>query len=542
MPPVCAYPDQEHAEGPMPAAQSAASPGLDLAAFFARCAQNPWLLPWLASGSRLRWIVANLVVAALYATLGALVGRFFGAYGLFPAPIWLPAGIACVACMVGGSGLLPGVFVGSCAVNWLVFGSPLHVAALISIGNAAGPWIGALVTRCLRPPSGLFTRFIGVVGFILGGVLLHAAITAAGGTLVLTLERSLSSQEAYRTFSAWWLCDSGGAFFFAPAMLLWLNAERAPRAAMRSPSRLDGIVLLGTVAAAALLFAVPGLGRLVRPDAVFLLTVPLSWITLRISLRAAYTLLTLICIAATVGTVIGEGPFHGPGVANPLQSVGLMTVLFAMDALTLIALTSERREAEFRLTEVRGNLERVEACSERLRRESLTDPLTGVGNRRCFMASAGAALERTWQIDQRFSLILLDLDHFKQLNDTCGHAMGDLALWQVAQALTDLVRPEDILARIGGEEFAILLPGIGSAGAAQVAERLREAVARLVLEPAGAPPVRLTASFGVTERWQEDRSIEDLLRRADAAVYAAKARGRNCVETAATASVCATGG
>ena len=136
----------------------------------------------------------------------------------------------------------------------------------------------------------------------------------------------------------------------------------------------------------------PGLGRLVRPEVVFLLTVPLSWITLRISLRAAYTLLTLIYIIATVGTMIGQGPFQGPTVANPLQSVGLMTVLFAMDSLTLIALTSERREAEARLAETHGTLERAAAHTERLRRESLTDPLTGIGNRRFFTERASAAL------------------------------------------------------------------------------------------------------------------------------------------------------
>jgi len=518
----------------MLAAHTTASSSLNLAGLRSRGMPNPWLLPWLASGSRARWVVANLVVATLYAGLGAVVGRFFGAYGLFPAPIWLPAGIACVVCMVGGAGLLPGVFVGSCIVNWLVFGSPLHVAAAMSVSNAAGPWIGAVATRFLRPPSGLFTRFIGVVGFILGGVVLHATITAAGGTFALALGQPLSTEEVYRTFWSWWLCDSGGTFFFAPALLLWLGAERTPHAVDRAPSPLDTLVLLSTIAAAALLFAVPGLGRLVRPDAVFLLTVPLSWITLRISLRAAYTLLTLICITATVGTVIGEGPFHAPSVANPLQSVSLMTVLFAMDALTLIALTSERREAEFRLARTQGTLKRAVARTEMLRREALTDPLTGIGNRRFFMANAGMALERARQANQRLSLILLDLDHFKQLNDTGGHATGDAALQAIAQTLTGLVRSEDILARIGGEEFAVVLPQIGLAEAAEIAERLRRAVASLAPQSRGTanlPP--LTASFGVTERWPADCTIEDLLRRADSAVYAAKAKGRNRVELAA---------
>ena len=514
----------------MAAAHSAASPGIDLSIPWNRSSDNPWLPAWLARGGLVRWAAANAVVALCYAGLGTVVGQFFGAYGLFPAPIWLPAGIACVASMAGGAGLLPGIFIGSLAVNWLFFDSPLLIAALISLTNALGPWVGAMATRLFRPPTGLFTRFMGVLGFIVGGVLLHAVITATGGMLALMVAHPMSAGEAYHVFTAWWLCDSGGTFFFAPALLLWLGAERTPRAVHNAPSWIDALVLLATVSAAGLLFAVPDVGRLVRPDVVFLLTVPLSWITLRISLRAAYTLLTLICVTATVGTVVGEGPFHAVTVANPLQSVGLMTVLFAMDALTLIALTSERREAEARLAETRGTLAKVAAHSEALRRESLTDPLTGVGNRRYFVDRAREAMRRAHQASEAFSLILLDLDHFKQVNDTEGHAAGDMALKVVADALAKMLRPVDVLARIGGEEFAIGVPDTTGAEALDVAERLRQRVARIAPALPEGRKLQLTASFGVAEMQGADRSIDDLLRRADTAVYAAKANGRNRVE------------
>ncbi|MDN3564648.1 diguanylate cyclase [Paeniroseomonas aquatica] len=512
----------------MSLAHSGSLPDLGLAEA-RRPAPNPWILPWLARGGRLRWAAANLAVACLYAGLGAVVGRFFGAYGLFPAPIWLPAGIAAIACMVGGAGLLPGIFLGSLVVNAAVFDIAPPVAAMISASNALGPWAGVQLTRAMRPASGLFTRFSGVLGFILGAVLLHAACTAAGGTLALALAQPMSLAEAYAVFSAWWLCDSGGTFFFAPALLLWLGVERTAAASDRRPSLADTLVLAGMVATAAALFAVPGLGRLVRPDAVFLLTVPLSWITLRISLRAAYTLLTLICVAATVGTVMGEGPFHGPGVHNPLQSVGLMTVLFAMDALTLIALTSERREAEARLTEARGTLARAVARTEDLTREALTDPLTGVGNRRHFSSAGGAAFYLSRQGGTPLALLHFDLDHFKRLNDSAGHAAGDAALRAVAVTCGHALRADDRVFRLGGEEFAVVLPGLGLAAAAEAAERLRQAIGYVAL-PGGR---RMSASFGVTERGPQDRSLDDLLRRADAATYAAKSRGRDRIEVAA---------
>ncbi|MBL6081016.1 sensor domain-containing diguanylate cyclase [Belnapia sp. T18] len=510
-------------------AQSAAVPDYGLPAE-EQAPANPWMSPWLARGGAARWVAGNLVVALLYAGLGVVVGRFFGAYGLFPAPIWLPSGIACVAAMVGGAGLLPGIFLGSCLVNGLFFGSGPWLTLAISAGNTLGPWAGVALTRAMRPQTGLFTRFIGVLGFILGGVLLHAAVTATVGTLVLSLAGPMTAGQAYAVFSAWWLCDSGGTFFFAPALLLWLGAERRAAPVDRGPGVVDHLVLAATVLGAAALFAVPGAGLLVRPDAVFLLTVPLSWITLRISLRAAYTLLTAICITATVGTVMREGPFQGHGVANPLQSVGLMTVLFAMDALTLIALTSEGREARARLAETRGTLARSMVRTETLARETLTDPLTGAGNRRHFDHAGGAALYRARQRGEAFSMLLFDLDHFKALNDRAGHEAGDAALRGVVRACKAVLREAPLLFRMGGEEFAVLLPGAGLAEAAQVAERLRAAIRDMPWDDGES---WLSASFGVAEAGPADRTLDGLMRRADAAVYAAKERGRNRVEVAA---------
>jgi diguanylate cyclase (GGDEF)-like protein len=502
-----------------------------------RVVRNPWLLPWLAAGSADRWFRANLLVAAAYALLGIVVGRFFGAYGLFPAPIWLPAGLACVAAMTGGRRLLPGIFAGSFAVNFWDFGSPFGTTLLISLANALGPYAGCLVARAFRPSTGLFTRFIGVLGFILGCVVVQALASAGGGTVALALGTAMDAQQAYVVFARWWLSDAGGVLFFAPALLLWLGAEATPGIQGHRPRRLDVAVLVATAGFAIALFGVPGLGRLVRPDVVFLLTVPLSWVTLRISLRAAYTLLTAICVIATVGTVVGEGPFHAPTVANALQSVGLMVVLFAGDALTLVALVSERREAEARLAASNDRLEReVAARTADLRRRAETDSLTGMGNRRYLIERAGTLLHQARQAGRPFSLILFDIDHFKAVNDSHGHAMGDAALRLVADLCARVARSEDVLGRMGGEEFALVLPNTTLPEAQAVAERLRAAIARRGL-PLSAPGqvLHLTASFGVAEWDAGDKGgLDELLRRADAAVYAAKAAGRNRVMVAET--------
>jgi two-component system cell cycle sensor histidine kinase PleC len=308
---------------------------------------NPWRPDFLAGGGALHWLAANLVVAALYCALGYAVSRFFAAYGLFPAPIWLPASIAVVAAMMGGLRLAPGIFLGSFIVNFLLFNPPFHVAAVISLTNALGPVAGAAVLRRFRPATGLFTRFAGVVAFLLCAVLLHPALTATGGTLAVSLEGPTDLRTLYSTWVSWWLSDSGGTLYLAPALLLWLGAERMPAKQQAVFNRRDLAVCVSVAAIALVLFATPPMhGSDVRLVFPFLLVVPLSWIALRRSLRAAYTLIFLVSVVACAATVAGYGPFQIAGIANPLQLVGGLVVLLAMDVLTIVALVCERREAQ----------------------------------------------------------------------------------------------------------------------------------------------------------------------------------------------------
>jgi diguanylate cyclase (GGDEF)-like protein len=477
--------------------------------------------------------VGNLVVAAVYLLLGAAVGQFFAAFGLFPAPIWLPAGLAAAAAMLGGWRLVPGIFAGSFVVNATFFGSDPVVAAAISVGNALGPLAGAQLTRHFRPATGLFTRFRGVVAFLGGVVLLHSVLTASVGTLSLWLLGGTPAGDLPAIWSAWLLCDAGGTFYFAPSLALWMGIERTPRDPGRRAQPLPGdmAVWLGTAALACLVFSRDMPARLPSAQLVFLLAVPLSWIALRISLRAAYGLLTLICVIASAGTVAGLGPFQSGMVANPMQSVGMLIVLCAMNILTLLALVSERREAEAGLADMNRNLEhRVAERTDALRRLAETDALTGIANRRSFLARGDAALREALQRGQEVSLVTFDLDHFKSINDTHGHAAGDAVLRLAAERCAALLRRPDLLGRLGGEEFALLLPGVGAAGALALAESLR-AVLSLVPLPGGTRG-RLSASFGVATAVPEDGGLSALLLRADIALYVAKESGRDRVEVA----------
>jgi len=163
-----------------------------------------------------------------------------------------------------------------------------------------------------------------------------------------------------------------------------------------------------------------------------------------------------------------------------------------------------------------------------LEHQSHTDVLTGLLNRRALQLAATREIAVARRHHFPLSLLLLDLDHFKQINDRHGHAGGDAALVQVAKCLTDNLRTIDLCARIGGEEFVALLPGYDGHRALEAAERIRSRIEGLSLEHRGLL-LPLTTSVGVADLAPEDAVLEDLLARADRALYRAKQEGRNRV-------------
>jgi diguanylate cyclase (GGDEF)-like protein/PAS domain S-box-containing protein len=185
-----------------------------------------------------------------------------------------------------------------------------------------------------------------------------------------------------------------------------------------------------------------------------------------------------------------------------------------------------RRQPAYCLV-LRDITDKREASEER-RRAAYCDHLTGLSNRRAFFEAAELELGRSRHAPRATSLVVIDADRFKAVNDSHGHAAGDAVLRHLAIALRSTFREVDVVARLGGEEFAVLLPSTGLAGAAAVAERLRQQVAAQCVTVEGEP-IRYTISLGVAEMDDGVAGLDALLRRADQALYAAKARGRNRV-------------
>jgi two-component system cell cycle response regulator len=173
--------------------------------------------------------------------------------------------------------------------------------------------------------------------------------------------------------------------------------------------------------------------------------------------------------------------------------------------------------------------ERIISLEQRIRQLATTDPLTGVLNRRALTERLEIDLNRSIRENTPLSLILVDIDHFKGINDRHGHQVGDMVLQRCTEQLSKCLRPYDVIGRYGGEEFVICLPGAGDGEAMLVAHRMRKTVEKMRMIVNGSS-IRITASFGVS-RFPEgpNDSMDSLIRRADEAMYRAKREGRNRV-------------
>jgi two-component system, cell cycle response regulator len=202
----------------------------------------------------------------------------------------------------------------------------------------------------------------------------------------------------------------------------------------------------------------------------------------------------------------------------------------AQDYLSKRRLTSESlHRAMHNAMEKVALLRKIEEQRAELTRLATVDELTGLYNRRFFLKRLGDEIDRAVRYESALSLLILDVDHFKRVNDTCGHVVGDNVLASLAEVLRSTFRRTDVAARYGGEEFCALLPQTDRLGAEQVAERLRQAFASQPIDLQDGTRLSVTCSIGVAELGGDAGDAQTLLKVADSRLYRAKAAGRNRV-------------
>lgn len=249
---------------------------------------------------------------------------------------------------------------------------------------------------------------------------------------------------------------------------------------------------------------------------------------LRLRSRPRYALKGQLCMLPGGDPDIGDGAMvvnlsFGISVVDAVRDFGLSGADFAVtDLATEMLYLLEAKTVA--MEESRRLNRRLEGARRVAQEQALTDTLTGLRNRRAF----DALLTQAVQEGGAFALLHLDLDFFKQVNDTHGHAAGDLVLRVAARRMLSVVRARDVIARVGGDEFVLLLPGIDAAGAVDtVARRLVAALEAPVSD--GTLTYRISASIGATlSRDDPNRTPAGIMNAADRALYAAKAAGRGC--------------
>ena len=456
-------------------------------------------LPALTEVRRIALIVG--LTALAYALTGWASLKITAYVANVVAVVWLAAGIGAMASLRFGMAGIVGVLLGSFALNSQIL--PPEAAFRLALGAAAGAAVIGYLPRYLPPFSSTLDYVSSVTKFALVAAPLGCAVSALAGVFSLGFFGHLHSDLAGRTRCGGWLGELLGVHLIAP---LLLTAARWDLLPTNKGARLEGLVLvLGMLLLTRVMmeYAEP-----LRPAEIvlFVLLPGVLWAALRFSVTGASVAIFLAALIVLGVSLVSFGGLTSATMPRDVFALQISMLTMALGGLFVSAALTERRYSEMRLDMLANH-----------------DPLTGLPNRSYFQDFLGHALARAQREKLQISLLFIDLDRFKHINDSQGHEVGDQVLRVVANRLDEQLRADDFVARLGGDEFAvILMHPPASRAASRVARKLLKALAESF--KLDRRRYAIGASIGISVYPDDGLDANTLLRQADLAMYQAKQR------------------
>lgn len=434
-------------------------------------------------------------IAAVYFIAGKLGLRLAYIHASATA-VWPCTGIALASFLILGYRVWPAIFAGAFLVNITTAGS-IATCIGIATGNTLEGIVGCYLVSRFANGKQVFERAQDIFKFGFLAAIVSTTVSATLGVTSLVLGGFADLAKYGSIWCTWWLGNAVGAVIVTPVLILWNENPRmnwSRKQIIELASLFLGLTLTGW-----LIFG----GRFhsaVKNYPLEYLCIPfLIWAAFRFGRRKAATAILVLSAIATWGTMHGFGPFSTDSQNISLLLLQAFIGITALPTLALAAEATERMRAE-----------------EYVRQLAVTDPLTGLANYRRLLDTLDAEIKRYGRIGRPFSVLLIDLDGLKKLNDAFGHLTGSRALCRLAETLLVHCREIDTAARYGGDEFVLVLPETDREAAHHVAQRISEQLAN----DGEIPSISVSAGAAIFP--QDGRTIDELLSAADNALYRQK--------------------
>jgi diguanylate cyclase (GGDEF)-like protein len=470
-------------------------------------------------------------IYAIYIALGFLGISFVSLPPGHLSAVWMPSGIAFIAILlIGKKALLP-VFLGSLTIKLpYLYHADSAIFSLLILTLAASietfqGWFAHTQWHKLFSGRGIATGS-DLLQFFLRVAVLPSALTVWALVMLFMMTGYISKDSGF--LSVW--LENSLVITMAHALGIFLTVALYQSYWLIKQSPWSKKEFQISVSSILVMLLVCAISFSITEITLYLLLPVFLVLIIHTGYAGSSIAITLISFWTIISTASGTGPFVADSGHFSMMHI-MMFVLCLGLTMQFCALTLENLNANKQVmaATIERRTKELEQKNRQLLELASTDHLTGLCNRRSFEKLANKELERAQRYQTPLSLLALDLDYFKRINDSYGHAFGDKVLQSFTNNALSCLRKTDLMARLGGEEFVVLLPETTEYLAANVGEKLRSAIAAIELTTESGEAVKFTTSIGVTTATMQDENIAMMLHRADEALYDAKKLGRNKV-------------